>query len=138
MKEVRTGQQETDSNTSPDSLRKRRNVTKESKHCFSIELKSKDFLRNFMISNRTGETVLLEGFLGKLEEMSLVEGGLLEVRGSNGVLRMDVDEEDLGTLLARLAPRIVKRGDRIENCDARCPEVEQNVGISESRNRDLE
>lgn len=85
-------------------------MRKESKHCFSIELKSKGFLTNLVISNRTGETVLLEGFLGELEEMSLVEGGLLEVRGSNGVLRVDVKEEELEGLLVRLAPGVVKKG----------------------------
>jgi hypothetical protein len=105
---------EPDSNASPDSSRR-----KESGHCFSIELKSREFLRNLMISNRTGETVLLEGFLGELEEMSLVEGGLLEVRGSNGVLRMDVKEEDLEALLSSLAPGIVKKGGKIENCSVR-------------------
>jgi len=112
-------------------------VRKESRHCFSIELRSKEFLRNLMISDRTGETVLLEGFLGELEEMSLVEGGLLEVRGSNGVLRIDVSEEDLETLLARLTPRIVKRGGKNENRSARYPEGEQSAGISESWNGDL-
>jgi len=92
-------------------LRRRKGKLRDdTKHCFSIELRSKEFVRNLMISNRTGETVLLEGFLGELEEISLVEGGLLEVRGSNGVLRMDVNEEDLETLLARLAPRVVKKG----------------------------
>jgi hypothetical protein len=105
-------------------LRRRKGkVREESKHCFSVELKSKEFLRNLMISNRTGETVLLEGFLGELEEVSLVEGGLLEVRGSNGVLRMDVNEEDLKTLLARLEPRIVKKDGRMENRSARYPEA---------------
>lgn len=120
---VRTGQQETDSNTSPDSSRRKGKVRKESKHCFSIELKSKEFLTNLVISNMTGETVLLEGFLGELEEVSLVEGGLLEVRGSNGVLRMDVNEEDLETLLARLEPRIVKKDGKMENRSARYPEA---------------
>jgi len=112
-------------------------VRDETEHWFSIELKSKEFLRNLMISNRTGETVLLEGFLGELVEMSLVEGGLLEVRGSNGVLRMDVNEEDLETLLARLAPRIVKKGSKNENRSARYPEAEQSAGISESWKGDL-
>lgn len=67
-------------------------------HSFSIELRSKEFLRNVMISNRTGETVLVEGFLGELEEVSLVEGVMLELRGSNGVLRMDLKEEELEKL----------------------------------------
>jgi hypothetical protein len=128
---------ETDSDISPDSSRRKANERKESRHCFSIELKSKEFLRNLMISNRTGETVLLEGFLGELEEMSLVEGGLLEVTGSNGVLRMDLNEEDLETLLTRLAPRIVKKGGTNENRSARYPEVEQSAGISRSWNGDL-
>lgn len=78
-------------------------MTKEGNHAFSIELKSKEFLRNIMISNRTGETVLVEGFLGKLEELSLVEDAMLELRGSNGVLRIDVKEDELGKLLKRLA-----------------------------------
>jgi len=74
-------------------------VKRESSHAFSVELKSKEFLRNVMISNRTGETVLVEGFLGELKEMSLIEGALLELRGSNGVLRIDLKEEELDRLL---------------------------------------
>jgi hypothetical protein len=78
-------------------------MRKEGNHAFSIELKSKEFLRNVMISNRTGETVLIEGFLGELEELSLVEDAMLELRGSNGVLRIDVKENELGKLFNRLA-----------------------------------
>ena len=90
--------------------RRERKLRKESSHAFSVELKSKEFLRNVMISNRTGETVLVEGFLGELEEMSLVEGAMLELRGSNGVLRMDLKEEELERLLSRLARENVKKG----------------------------
>jgi hypothetical protein len=78
-------------------------VRKEGNHAFSIELKSKDFLRNVMISNRTGETVLVEGFLGKLEELSLIESAMLELRGSNGILRIDIKEDELKKLFNRLA-----------------------------------
>jgi len=62
-----------------------------------------------MISNRAEETVLVEGFLGELEEVSLVEGAMLELRGSNGVLRMDLKEEELEKLFSRLARRNVKK-----------------------------
>jgi len=85
-------------------------MKKGSSHAFSIELKSKEFLRNVMISNRTGETVLVEGFLGELEDVSFVEGAMLELRGSNGVLRMDLKEEELERLLNRLAHENVKKG----------------------------
>jgi len=78
-------------------------VKKEGNHAFSIELKSKEFLRNIVISNRTGETVLVEGFLGELEELNLVEDAMLELRGSNGVLRIDIKEDELRKLFNRLA-----------------------------------
>ena len=78
-------------------------MRKEGNHAFSIELKSKEFLRNVMISNRTGETVLVEGFLGKLEELSLIESAMLELRGSNGILRIDIKEDELKKLFNRLA-----------------------------------
>jgi hypothetical protein len=78
-------------------------VRKEGSHAFSIELKSKEFLRNVMISNRVGETVLVEGFLGELEELSLVEDAMLELRGSNGVLRIDIKEDELAKLFNPLA-----------------------------------
>jgi hypothetical protein len=78
-------------------------MRKEGNHAFSIELKSKEFLRNVMISNRTGETVLVEGFLGELEELSLVEDAMLELKGSNGILRIDVREDELTRLFNRLA-----------------------------------
>lgn len=44
--------------------------------------------------------MLFEGFLGELKEISLVEGLMLEVRGSNGILRMDLTEEELRSALA--------------------------------------
>ena len=74
-------------------------MERENSHAFSIELKSKEFLRNIVISDRTGETVLVEGFLGDLEEASLVEGAMLELRGSNGVLRIDLKKEELDRML---------------------------------------
>ena len=85
-------------------------MKKEGNHAFSIELRSKEFIRNVMISNRTGETVLVEGLLGELEDVSFVEGAMLELRGSNGVLRVDLKEEELERLLSRLARENVKKG----------------------------
>jgi len=43
--------------------------------------------------------VLFEGSLGELEELSMIEGAVLEVRGANGVLRIDLIEEELRKML---------------------------------------
>ena len=70
-------------------------------HAFSIELKSKEHVRQFAMPNDAEERVLFEGFLGELEESGCVEGVMLEMKGINGVLRMDLREEELRELLQR-------------------------------------
>jgi hypothetical protein len=64
-------------------------------HDFSVELDNKEHVKRFSILDDSGERVLFEGFLGDFEGISLVEGLMLEVRGSNGILRMDMTEEEL-------------------------------------------
>jgi hypothetical protein len=44
--------------------------------------------------------VLFEGSLGKLKELYMVEGAVLEVKGTNGVLRIDLNEDDLRKVLS--------------------------------------
>jgi hypothetical protein len=70
-------------------------------HTFSVELKSKEYMKRVAIPNEAGDTVLIEGFLGELEAVDLVEGVMLEVKGANGILRMDLKEEELNTLLKK-------------------------------------
>ena len=71
------------------------------KHAFSVELKSKEYMKRVAIPDEAGDNVLIEGFLGELEEIGLVEGVMLEVKGANGILRMDLNEEELNTLLKK-------------------------------------
>jgi hypothetical protein len=62
---------------------------------FSIELKSKAHLKNIAITNGSSESVLIEGILGKLEIARFAEGIILEVIGKNGVLRVDLGEDEI-------------------------------------------
>lgn len=71
------------------------------KHTFSIELKSKEYLKRVAIPAEAEDNLLIEGFLGELEEIDLVEGVMLEIKGANGILRMDLKEEELNTLLKK-------------------------------------
>lgn len=68
-------------------------------HAFSIEMKSKKHVRHISLSNESHEHVLFEGSLGELEELSMVEGAVLEVKGANGVLRIDLSEDALRKML---------------------------------------
>jgi hypothetical protein len=62
---------------------------------FSVELKSKTDLKNVALTNGSSDSVLLEGTIGELIQVRFVEGIILEVIGNNGVLRVDLREEEI-------------------------------------------
>jgi hypothetical protein len=45
--------------------------------------------------NGAKDSVLIEGFLGDLEVVELVEGVMLEIEGSNGILRLDITQQEM-------------------------------------------
>jgi hypothetical protein len=58
-------------------------------------MKSRRHVKCISVSEGSQENVLFEGFLGKLESLSLIEGEMLEIEGANGVLRIDIKTEEL-------------------------------------------
>ena len=70
-------------------------------HGFSVEMKSKKYVKNMSISDEAHGQVLFEGNLGELRELSLVEGDVLEFTGVNGVLRINITDEQLHQVLLR-------------------------------------
>lgn len=72
---------------------------KDREHMFSIELKSREYVKSLAMPNEERGTVLIEGFLGELQGLRFVEGIMLEVNGDHGNLRMDFTEKELRELL---------------------------------------
>ena len=68
---------------------------KNSQHTFTVELKSKEYVKNISLSDHTHDLVLFEGNLGKLLQLSLVEGDVLELVGVNGILRVSITQTQL-------------------------------------------
>lgn len=68
-------------------------------HTFSVEMNSKNQVKNISISNEAHDRVLFEGSIGQLLELSLVESNVLEFIGTKGVLRVAVTEEQLWNAL---------------------------------------
>jgi hypothetical protein len=62
---------------------------------FSVELKSKQNLKSITVTNGTSDGVFLEGNIGELVQARFAEGIILEVVGKNGVLRVDLCEEEI-------------------------------------------
>ena len=72
-------------------------------HVFSVEMKSKRHVKNISISDEAHDRVLFEGDLGELEEVVFIGGSMLEVRGSNGVLRVELGEEETRKLMSQMS-----------------------------------
>ncbi len=68
-------------------------------HSFSVEMRSKEHVKHISLSDELHDRVLFEGSLGKLEELSMIEGAVLVVKGANGVLRIDLSEDKLRKML---------------------------------------
>jgi len=62
---------------------------------FSVELKSKRNLKNVTLTNGSSDSVLVEGTIGELVQATFAEGIILEVVGKNGVLRIDLGEDEI-------------------------------------------
>ena len=72
-------------------------------HEFSVEMKSKRHVRSISISNEARDRVLFEGDLGELEEVAFIGGSMLEVRGTNGVLRVELGQRETEKLMGQMS-----------------------------------
>ena len=69
-------------------------------HSFSIEMKTKRFVKRMSLSDKENDRVVFEGYLGELRNVSIVEGVMLEILGNNGVLRLDITQQEFEGCLA--------------------------------------
>jgi hypothetical protein len=67
----------------------------ENERSFSIELKSKGYLRNITLNNESREKALVEGTIGELEHAEFVDDAILEVLGTKGILRIAIEENEI-------------------------------------------
>jgi hypothetical protein len=62
---------------------------------FSIELTSKNHLKNVTLTNGSYDNVLVEGTIGELVAATFAEDEILEVTGKKGVLRINLTQTDI-------------------------------------------
>jgi hypothetical protein len=68
-------------------------------HSFSVEMSSRDSLNNVSVSDSPFEGVLIQGELGGLVGITIIEDVTLEVRGDKGTLRLDLTRNEMANLL---------------------------------------
>jgi len=67
---------------------------------FSIELKSKKYVKNLTVMNSSVEKVLFEGDLGDFEDVHFIEGVVLVVEGTYGTLRVELSEDKIRNMIS--------------------------------------
>ena len=63
-------------------------------HSFSVEMKSEHSIQRIAFLHGNGR-IFFEGYLGKLKNISMVEGVMLEIEGKNGLLKLDIMQHDM-------------------------------------------
>jgi hypothetical protein len=85
------------------------NKTRAKERVFSVELTSKRNLKNVTLTNGSSDSVLVEGTLGELVRATFKEGIILEVAGKNGVLRVDLGEDEITKTSGQKQPEVKKQ-----------------------------
>ena len=85
------------------------NKTSSKERVFSVELKSKRNLKNVTLTNGSSDNVLVEGTIGELVQATFAEGVILEVVGRDGVLRVDLGEDEIKKTLKQNQPEVKNR-----------------------------
>ena len=62
-------------------------------------MKSEKCVRRMSFLDKENGKVFFEGFLGELTGISMVEGLMLEIQGVNGILRVDITQEEIESYL---------------------------------------
>jgi hypothetical protein len=68
-------------------------ISNQENHVFSVELTDKGNLKTLELSDSSDKKTVIEGFLGNLETIDFVENAMLEIHGSNGTFRIDIDPQ---------------------------------------------
>jgi len=70
-------------------------VSDQKARSFTVELRSRSALKNASLNAERNESVLLEGTLGALKAASFLDGVVLEIVGTEGILRVDLLLEEI-------------------------------------------
>ena len=74
-------------------------VKKIEEHAFSVEIKSERYVKRMSFLDKETDHFFFEGFLGTLQNVSLVEGLMLEIVGINGILRVDITQQEIANCI---------------------------------------
>ena len=76
-------------------------MDKKSNLSFSFELNSREYIKRVSLPSGKGDGLMIEGSLGKLINVVLVEDIMLEVHGVDGIIRIEIARNELEKMLRK-------------------------------------
>lgn len=73
---------------------------------FSLELFSRNHIKRVALPDGSGDRLIIEGNLGRLTDLELVEDILLEIIGVSGKMRIDITRKELEMVLNNKKTRV--------------------------------
>lgn len=70
-------------------------MDKKSNLSFSFELNSREYIKRVSLPSGKGDRLMIEGSLGKLINVGLVEDVMLEIHGVDGIMRIEIARDEL-------------------------------------------
>jgi hypothetical protein len=67
-------------------------------HSFSVQMSNTTSISGLVVDRRK-DGVFLEGELGSIEEIELIENRVLTIKGTNGTIRIDLTRDELQNAL---------------------------------------
>lgn len=68
-------------------------------HTFSVELDSRGYVKNISLAEGPSEGVVFEGTLGETLDILFLEGDVLEITGTHGIIRVLISYDQILDLL---------------------------------------
>ncbi|MCW4013641.1 MAG: hypothetical protein NWF07_11705 [Candidatus Bathyarchaeota archaeon] len=81
--------------------------TRKTKTSFSLELNTRNQIKRVALPDGSGDKLIVEGNLGRITDLVLVEDILLEVIGDSGKIRIDITRKDLERVLRANKVKVV-------------------------------
>jgi len=77
-------------------------------HSFSIEMKTEDAVKKMSFLDKENGQVFFEGCLGKLTNINMVEGIMLEIEGVNGIIKLDITQKEIDACINPKKPIVIE------------------------------
>jgi hypothetical protein len=78
-------------------------MIEKTQHGFSVEVESEKYIINLTIKEKN-RGVLVEGYLGEIRTLGIIDDAVLVIEAEHGTLRLDLTPDELSNIVRKKQP----------------------------------